>query len=212
MSIELNLMTCSEEDLVNIVRAASPDQLVELIVILRNRGLDKAKGTPANRWSGKGEVDNFANYLDLERSRLALGDLTDDELANAVYLHGNEVPRIAEVMAGTAKMPIVYLTAAKERIRWLSRQVTRLTEQNAEKELVQRTAGEEIPPRVIDQQTDEFKDIIKHSLVTTPVEKLTLGTRLSDVIEAGGGFKRGVFHMIVAKTGEEARVITSEDK
>ncbi|MCW3733619.1 hypothetical protein, partial [Burkholderia cenocepacia] len=56
-----------------------------------------------------------------ERAALTLGTLTDDELANAVFMHGNERPPIQDVIAGTAFMPIVYLTAAKERIRWLSR-------------------------------------------------------------------------------------------
>lgn len=81
------------------------------------------KYTQAAHWRENGEPDPHAKCTDQERSELPLGNLTDDELANAVFLHGDTVPPIAEVIAGTAKMPIVYLTAAKERLRWLSRKL-----------------------------------------------------------------------------------------
>lgn len=90
------------------------------------------KSTPANRWSEEGKEDPFKNYNDLERANLTLGDYTDDELANAVFLNGNHTPPFEEILNGTAKMPIVYLTAAKERIRWLSRKLTALENENAE--------------------------------------------------------------------------------
>ena len=75
-------------------------------------------GTLSHRWT----EDPHAGQYDGERADLALGDFTDDELANAVFMHGNEMPDIGAVLAGKAKMP-VYLTAAKERIRWLSRRL-----------------------------------------------------------------------------------------
>jgi len=77
--------------------------------------------TPAARWRVDGAADPHGERYDCERADLALGELTDDELANAVFMHGNEMPDFQRVLAGTAKMPIVYLTAAKDRIRWLSR-------------------------------------------------------------------------------------------
>lgn len=52
---------------------------------------------------------------------VSTGHYTDDELANAVFLHGNEQPSMAALAAGKALPGIAYLTAAKERIRWLSR-------------------------------------------------------------------------------------------
>lgn len=79
--------------------------------------------TQAAHWRENGEPDPHAKCTDQERAELPLGNLTDDELANEVFLHGDSQPSIAEVIAGTAKMPIVYLTAAKERIRWLSRKL-----------------------------------------------------------------------------------------
>lgn len=77
--------------------------------------------TPSARWAADGLPDPHAGRYACERAALTLGNLTDDELANAVYLHGNEQPSMADLVAGKALSGIVYLTAAKERIRWLSR-------------------------------------------------------------------------------------------
>jgi len=65
--------------------------------------------TPAARWRENGEEDPHGDYYNCERAKLCKGDLTDDELANAVYLN----PDIGN------------LTAAKERIRWLSRELVK---------------------------------------------------------------------------------------
>ena len=69
------------------------------------------------------KVDHFPELISKKREDLVLGDLTDNQLANAVFLFGNSRPDIQDVIDGKAKMPIVYLTAAKERIRWLTRQL-----------------------------------------------------------------------------------------
>lgn len=63
--------------------------------------------TPAARWRENGKTDPHGTAYDCERSRLCLGDLSDDEIANEVFLHPS----------------ITNLTAAKERIRWLSRRL-----------------------------------------------------------------------------------------
>lgn len=91
--------------------------------------------TPAARWRIDGEADPHGERYDCERADLALGVLTDDELANAVFMHGNEMPDFQRVLAGTAKMPIVYLTAAKDRIRWLSRALAGATANHNEQSL-----------------------------------------------------------------------------
>ena len=78
--------------------------------------------TVAAKWRKEGKEDPHGNQYDCARATLVLGNLTDDELANAVYLHGDTPPRMTDVIRGKATMPIVYLTAAKDRIRWLSRQ------------------------------------------------------------------------------------------
>lgn len=84
-------------------------------------------GTPAARWRADGTPDPHGALYDCERAKLAMGDLTDDELANAVFLYGDARPNMADVIAGKARLPGVYLSAAKDRIRWLSRQLDRLT-------------------------------------------------------------------------------------
>jgi hypothetical protein len=81
-----------------------------------------SKRTPAADWREDGEKDPHPWYAGKRREDLALGDLTDDQMANAVFLYADRQPDISAVIAGTAKMPIVYTTAAKDRIRWLSRQ------------------------------------------------------------------------------------------
>ncbi|MDY0954605.1 hypothetical protein SOM22_08455 [Stenotrophomonas rhizophila] len=77
--------------------------------------------TPTARWAVDGLIDPHAGRYACERAALTLGNLTDDELANAVYLHGNDQPSMADLVAGKALSGIAYLTAAKDRIRWLSR-------------------------------------------------------------------------------------------
>ena len=72
------------------------------------------------------EIDPFANYLDTPRNRTALGSQSDDELANTVYIYGNsqlDERTLKAIMAGKQPSSIASLTAAKERIRWLSRKL-----------------------------------------------------------------------------------------
>jgi len=68
--------------------------------------------TPAAEWRKQGKADPHGNRYDCARSDLPFGDLTDDELANELFL---------------APSPgnIAMQTAAKERIRWLSRQLSK---------------------------------------------------------------------------------------
>jgi len=85
--------------------------------------------TPSSRWAANGEPDPHGSRYDCERAALVMGDLSDDELANAVFLHGNEHPTMAQIVAG-AMLPIAYLTAAKDRIRWLSRALVAASAKN----------------------------------------------------------------------------------
>ncbi|MGL5536741.1 MAG: hypothetical protein ACRDC0_05965 [Aeromonas veronii] len=92
-----------------------------------------AEQTPAAHWRQNGEADPFGKRYECERASLPLGNLTDDELANAVFMYGDSIPSAAELMNGV-HMPITYLTAAKERIRWLSRQLELATTHGGEAE------------------------------------------------------------------------------
>ena len=78
--------------------------------------------TPSSRWLVDGKEDPHPKLINEERGSLMLGNFTDEELANAIYMHGN--PNDAEKQRRLLKgeiMDLAYLTAAKERIRWLSR-------------------------------------------------------------------------------------------
>lgn len=81
--------------------------------------------TPGAHWRQVDGVDPHGSQYDCERSALPLGRYTDDELANAVFLHYDQRPALPDVLAGRAHMPITYVTAAKDRIRWLSRALAR---------------------------------------------------------------------------------------
>lgn len=70
-------------------------------------GQEPVASTPGARWRENGEPDPHGKVYDCERAKLCHGQMTDDELANAVFMQPS----------------IDYLTAAKERIRWLSRQL-----------------------------------------------------------------------------------------
>lgn len=85
--------------------------------------------TPSSRWHERGQPDPHETRYDCARVDLAMGKLTDDELANGVYLWGDGThgrPALQDVIDGKAHMPIAWLTAAKDRIRWLSRRVAKL--------------------------------------------------------------------------------------
>lgn len=75
--------------------------------------MDNTATTPAAKWRKNGEADPHGDKYDCERAKLAKGDLTDDELANGMYLYDHR----------NGFESIFWLTAGKERIRWLSRKL-----------------------------------------------------------------------------------------
>jgi hypothetical protein len=69
--------------------------------------------TPAAKWLDRGDSDPHGDRYNCERAALTKGELTDDELANGIF------------MADRYSLDlIVWQTAAKDRIRWLSRALT----------------------------------------------------------------------------------------
>jgi hypothetical protein len=101
-------------------------------VLLEYLGLpeetSEGAGTPGLRWAVEGQPDPHGSAYDCERAALTLGALSDDELANEAFLNYDRRPPVEKVVAGTAFMPIVYMTAVKERIRWLSRALAKATQ------------------------------------------------------------------------------------
>lgn len=77
--------------------------------------------TPSAQWFRRGEDDPHGQgFTNVERSKLMLGRLSDDELGNAVFLCDHRSLDLQAVLRGEPSS-IALLTAAKERIRWLSR-------------------------------------------------------------------------------------------
>lgn len=73
--------------------------------------------TPASRWRD----DPHGTTYDVERAQLALGKYTDDELANGAFMNYDVRPPLEAILEGKAHSPIAWMTAVKDRIRWLSR-------------------------------------------------------------------------------------------
>lgn len=76
--------------------------------------------TVAAQWREEGKPDPHGEQYNCERAKLAMGYLTDDQLANAVYLYDHR--------AGFESL--AHITAAKERIRWLSRKLEETLAEN----------------------------------------------------------------------------------
>lgn len=93
--------------------------------VLRELGINTSYS--ASHWKTNGEPDPHEGKYDGDRADLTLGKLTDDELANAAFMNYDVRPPIKDLLDGTAHMPIVYMQAVKDRIRWLSRQLAKAT-------------------------------------------------------------------------------------
>lgn len=82
-----------------------------------------AGGTPAAGWREAGDPDPHPDLLRKERTELVMGNLTDDELANGAFLNYDQHPSVKDLLMGNGVTPIVWMTAVKDRIRWLSRKL-----------------------------------------------------------------------------------------
>lgn len=104
-------------------------------LVLEELGITElnSTSTPSSNWFKDGEPDNFPKLINKERGDLMLGDHTDDELANAIFMYGNpcDHEKTRRLMAGELT-DMAYLTAGKERIRWLSRHLEASLKANAE--------------------------------------------------------------------------------
>lgn len=107
----------------NVLRRAGKDEVADEVVnAVREVPLP---ATPSSKWKEQGEPDPHGTAYDCERAALCMGYLTDDELANAVFLNYVIRPNLQDIIDGKAHSPFAYVTAAKERIRWLSRALER---------------------------------------------------------------------------------------
>ena len=85
------------------------------------QAMEDAPSTPAATWRALGESDPHGSAYDCERAALCMGKLTDDELANGAFMNYDVRPSIQAIIEGKAFSPIAWMTAVKDRIRWLSR-------------------------------------------------------------------------------------------
>ena len=93
--------------------------------------MSEQTATPSSHWRAEGQADPYAGHYDCERAALAMGNLTDDELANAAFANYDVRSPLQDIIAGKAYSPIAYMTAAKDRIRWLSRSLEKATSELA---------------------------------------------------------------------------------
>lgn len=84
--------------------------------------------TPSSIWFASGESDPHRTEYDVDRGGLYLGYLTDDELANGAFINYDQVLSLPDLLNPKPgrHMPIVWMTAVKDRIRWLSRSLEKL--------------------------------------------------------------------------------------
>jgi hypothetical protein len=111
--------------------------------------MSEAQKTPAAKWREEGQADPHGEHYHCQRAALTLGEYTDDELANGIFLHGNEPLNINALLRKTPgyHSAVVWLTAGKDRIRWLSRA---LEESKAREQALQQRLNE------ADQRIDEL--------------------------------------------------------
>ena len=81
--------------------------------------------TPGATWRTDGEPDPHGNRYECERAALTMGDLTDDELANGAFLNYDAKLNVEAILRRDPNYhaPIAWMTAVKDRIRWLSRRL-----------------------------------------------------------------------------------------
>lgn len=112
---------------------------LETIADLRRQLKEKA-GTPSATWVAAGEPDPHRDRYNCERADLTLGDLTDDQLANGAFMNYDRPLDIHAVLSKQPgyHSPIAWMTAVKDRLRWLSR---KLEQANAENEQLRLQLG-----------------------------------------------------------------------
>jgi hypothetical protein len=87
----------------------------------------KFVAAPSMEWLVKGEKDSFAHYLQRPREDLPCSDMSDDTLANYAFMYYNRpLGEEHDILLGRAEghhPKIAFMTATKERMRWLARRV-----------------------------------------------------------------------------------------
>lgn len=106
--------------------------------------------TPSSNWSADGKPDPHGKTYDCERAGLHMGNMTDDELANGAFLNYDQPLNVAGILAGTCHSPIAWMTAVKDRIRWLSRSLEKVAAERDALAAELKSLREQMPPADID--------------------------------------------------------------
>jgi acyl carrier protein len=113
---------------------STPQQIADLIGRLAREAQpapapESPPATPGAKWAASGEPDPHGTRYDCERAALAMGHLTDDELANGAFLNYDQKLDIQAALQRKPGYhpPIAWMEAVKDRIRWLSRALARAT-------------------------------------------------------------------------------------
>lgn len=114
LAMWLKEVQANPEALRSMTANAIKQEMAIALDLVESLGVPKTD-TPSSQWYKNGQTDPHAGKYDGPRSELAYGNYTDDELANAVFMcdHRQSLSSIG------------FLTAAKERIRWLSRKLVK---------------------------------------------------------------------------------------
>lgn len=134
--------------------------------------------TPSSHWKANGEKDFHAGQYDCERAGLLLGRLTDDEIANGLFMnYDKKLDDHRALTDANYISPIAWATGAKDRIRWLSRslenalaEITRLKDALGHKDRV----SDNFPnggPGVLKQPTYPIKILIEYTLNDEDIRK-----------------------------------------
>lgn len=115
------------------------------------------ESTPAAQWRIDGETDPHKSHYDCDRAKLTMGKLTDDEVANGAFMNYDIRPKIEDIIAGKAFSPIAWMTAVKDRIRWLSRSLIKEEQKSkAVIDFIRQLSDNESLPEDIQKQITEF--------------------------------------------------------
>ena len=130
--------------------------------------------TPSSNWSADGKPDPHGKTYDCERAGLHMGNMTDDELANGAFLNYDQPLNVAGILAGTCHSPIAWMTAVKDRIRWLSRSLEKVAAERDALAAELKSLREQMPVGIV----DEGDDGVFADLETTSGVIVKLGDKL----------------------------------
>lgn len=99
-----------------------------------------------------------------------MGKLTDDELANGAFMNYDQPLNLAGIIAGTHSSPIAWMTAVKDRIRWLSRSLDMVVDERDAIAAEMKALREQGPVARIDDD-ESFQGPCRHAMAFVPMHR-----------------------------------------